>query len=100
MNPRHFRKLLKKVDKYYHKLVINIYNEPVFRSRNIANIIDTNYISFRESPKFRDLELTEDQEIIINQKVIQAEQVFKRQLVYLGIIARTFQSEIENRRHN
>lgn len=71
MNPSQFRKLLGKMKQYYHKVHVDIHDAPNRRSRELTNIRDSNFTSFRDNPKFYKYirNLSEEQNFILMKKL-------------------------------
>ena len=102
MNHKKFQKLLSIMKRYYFKMYLDIHYAPERRSRDLTNIRDSNFIRFRDNPKFESLlrDLTEDQNHILHEQIEIEEGKTRRRLNLTSIVERGTRRIIEERPHN
>ena len=102
MNPSQFRKLLGKMKQYYHKVHVDIHDASNRSGRELTNIRDSNFISFRDNPKFYKYirNLSEEQNFILNEKIAIEEEKIRRRLMLTSLHEGWVRRGIEERPHN
>jgi hypothetical protein len=102
MNPSQFKKLLGKMKQYYHKIHLDIHDDPHRSSRELRNIMDSNFTSFKDTPKFHKYirQLSETQNDILDEKIAIEEERTRSRLRLTSLHEGWVRRGIEERPHN
>jgi hypothetical protein len=102
MNPSQFKKLLGKMKQYYHKIHLDIHDDPHRSSRELRNIMDSNFTSFKDTPKFHKYirQLSEAQNDILDEKIAIEEEKTRSILRLTSLHEGWVRRGIEERPHN
>ena len=102
LTPAQFKRLLKKIKNYYTRIFITTHTASNRNTRELTNIRDSNFISFKNTPIFLKYinRLTEDQIIQLNEEILNAENKLRSNFRMTSMVEQTRRRTIEEMPHN